>query len=340
MTDASIFLLRSFDTRRRTLAKIRGLTCTTLLLIGSPACAKSPVPVPAHDAAEVTLIDSTPNALPLTEPDHAKLPSRLVWSDEFDGAKLDTNKWPRNGIFRFPGYPAETTLAAQSGETERYDPSEVVFGGGSLHLRCEPDIGPDHIAWGKSLLPHVGKPPYSGEGLPRLFGVTDKCGLIHTYPNYVSPPGSMLVMRVKLPTDCKGRWPAAWMFGYPYPGSPNPNAGIPFAGQENDIFEANGKGQLKITMHNELKPAPHVTISYSAGWLVVRQWRDRANNRVYEWFNDKLVAVLPAGNVNDLAMPLMLNLAGGTPNWSFIGLPDETTPRMCEMQVDYVRIYQ
>ena len=317
---------------------IRITSCAALLLVAGPAPAQPFAAQPAPGAAGAVIARSS-SVLPPAEPDRAALPTRLIWSDEFAERKLDTAKWPRNGIIRFPGQPADTTLAAGTGETQRYDSSEGTVAAGQLRLSCEPDSGEGHEAWQRAVKARAGTPPYAGQGLARLAGVTDKCGMIHTYPKYVSPPGSLIEMRVTLPTGCKGRWPAAWMFAYPYPGSPNPNAGIPFAGQENDIFEANGRGQLKITLHNDIKPDPQVTASYTSAPFVVRQWRDRSGKRVYEWIDGKLIAVMPAGNTNDLSLPVMLNMAGGTPSWPFIGMPDASTPRVCEMRVDYIRIY-
>ena len=315
------------------------ITWMALLLLAGRAGPNLAADATVRDAPAV--LGQSSAALPLVSPDHSALPTKLVWSDEFKGVRLDTRKWPRNGVFRFPGNPVDTTLAASSGETERYDPSEAVVSrrDGQLHLRCEKDTGAGHDVWEKALHVASGTPPYVGQGLLKMVAVSDKCGMVHTYPNYVSTPGSLIEMRVTLPTDCKGRWPAAWTFGYAYPGSPNPNAGIPFAGQENDIFEGNGTGQLKITLHNEIRPLPQVTVTYPSRAFVVRQWRDRAGKRVYEWIDGKLVAVLPAGNLNDMAMPLMLNMAGGTPKWAFIGMPDASTPPVCQMLVDYVRIY-
>jgi hypothetical protein len=295
----------------------------------------------ASPLAAQTVIDKSTSVLPLVEPNHAKLPTKLAWSDEFNGSAIDKTKWPRCDAFRYPGVAFDTTLAASTGETQRYDCSEIKEAYGQGFLYIDPDLGAPHIAWGNSLMQYVGKAPVSGMGLPRLFGVTEKAGMLHTYPNYVLTPGSLLKMRVTLPTTCKGRWPAAWGFAYTLAGQ---NTAVPFAGQEDDIFEANGVGQLKITQHNGMTPVPQVTVSYPAGDFNVWQWRDQADKIVYEWIGADdahmtLVAAMPAGNINDVSMPLMLNMAGGTPLWSFIGLPDATTPRSCQMLVDYVRIY-
>ena len=295
------------------------------------AAAAATAPAPG---VGVSVVGKSPSALPLDEPAAAGLPTRLTFHDEFDGARIDAGKWPRIGCFRFCNVPHDTTLVQSTGEQQRFDAAGVIpdRGGGFVRLRIEPDSPEERARW----LAAVARGPGQTAGsAAQLASLRDHAGSIHTYPNYPFTAGSLLEARIRLPLGCKGRWPALWSFAYPNPVRP----GQPFQGQEIDMLEANGQGSLKITVHNDVSPAPSVEVRHPTGWFVERVWRDHDGKRIYAWIDGKLVAVLPAGNANDVAMPVMASIAGGTSKWAFIGLPDATTSRSCEMQVDYIRIY-
>ena len=157
--------------------------------------------------------------------------------------------------------------------------------------------------------------------------------------------------RIKIPY-ARGIWPAFWMLGDSYPGTPWPSSG------EIDIMECFGSARGPVafnrgTLHGPGYAGTGVTRDYSLpGGLGID-----AEFHVFsvEWEADRLRLFVDnhqyleatPGDLppraswvfNDAKFFLLLNLAvGGSP--APVGDPDESTVFPQDMVVDYVRVYQ
>ncbi|OIJ17433.1 beta-glucanase [Anaerobacillus alkalilacustris] len=254
---------------------------------------------------------------------------KLVWSDEFEGDKLDETKWTRdtgNGFFQedgtfIPGWGNE--------ELQSYQEDNVRVEGGKLILEgrketVSDDTGTYHYTSGK----------------------------IHSHGKFSQKYGRFEA-KMSLP-EGQGYWPAFWMM-------PEHDVyGGWAASGEIDIMENAGGTPHKIggAIHYGGQ-WPNNT--YTAKDYYFPEGQDVTDFNVYavEWepgeirwyVNDDLYQTLNNWNTTSTGNPakftypapfdqefyLILNLAIG--GW-YGGNPNDTTPFPGEMVVDYIRVYE
>lgn len=250
---------------------------------------------------------------PLTRPADA----RLVWSDEFDGTRLDPSKWRYDTSRNRQGWynNERQYYAADRPENARVADGRLVITARKERVTGAADYGGQ--AYSSAKIDTAGKAGW-------------------TYGYYE--------IRAKLPCGL-GTWPAIWMM-------PNEQAPWPKAG-EIDIMEAVGwqPEVVHATLHTELfvhtkgtqrgaqLPLPTACSAFHRYQL---DWRpdsitigvdDRAYMRVR---NDQ-----PGGRGAwpfDRPFHLILNLAIGGDWGGAKGIDDAALPQA--MEVDYVRVWQ
>ncbi len=259
-----------------------------------------------------------------TVKDEKKLENwQLMWSDEFDGKSIDTNKWS----FEIGNGPLGNGWGNNEMEYYTDDPDNAFVEDGKLIIRA----------------------------LRRY--VTDN-GRVNKYTSArmitkgkFSTPGSCRIdVMAKLPQG-KGIWPAIWMLGDNFGAIPWPDCG------EIDIMELIGHEPWKVygTVHgpesagsgiggsfvlNEatngnrfsygfhkfsVEIKPETVEFYVDDVIYFIANKDKVQ---YDWGDDEWVYNSP--------FFLILNLAVGG-NWP--GNPNDTTVFPQQMEVDYVRVY-
>jgi hypothetical protein len=226
----------------------------------------------------------------------------LVFSDEFTGATLDTNKWNTLG-------PWGVQFFADSHQQQAFVPEAVTLGNGVLSFTARPSNGAANAN---------GQPYTSGS-------ITTNRTFTHGY----------FEARVKMPAG-KGFWPAYWVtsstrwppewdifeiidnviYGYPHP----------IQGGTCRFVEGAAGSDSTYQIAN-LYGIYHV---YGFRWTATD---------IY-WYVDGVLtehyAINDAAGAND---PFWLNISfqiGG--DWP--GNPDGSTPFPAHMDVDYMRVYQ
>lgn len=268
---------------------------------------------------------------------------RLVWSDEFSGATIDTTKW---GFDLGNGFSADGGQTFVSGwgnnELQCYtrDTSNAFVSGGRLHLRAVKSAG-------------------------------DGCPFTSARLKTRRADGSALFaqrygrfeFRAKLPVG-RGLWPALWML-------PQDDAyGTWAASGEIDVMEARGQTPTTVlgTLHygsrwpkNTFTGADYIlprqgTIAdfhtYAVEWEPgrLRWFVDGVLTQTQRfWWSSSAQAgrqgTKPTGEAElnpwpapfDQRFYLVMNLAVGG---NFLGNPDASTPFPAELSVDFVRVYE
>lgn len=267
---------------------------------------------------------------------------RLVWSDEFSGARVDTTKW---GFDLGNGFSTDGGATVVSGwgnnELQCYtrDTSNVFVRGGRLHIRARQATGAPC--------------PFTSARLKTRRA--DGSALF-------APRYGRFEFRAKLPLG-RGLWPALWML-------PQDDAyGTWAASGEIDVMEARGQTPSTVlgTLHYGAR-WPHNTFSgsdyilpnggsiadfhtYAIEWLPgrIRWYVDGVLTQTQSfWWSSGAQAggqgAMPrsATELNPWPAPfdqrfyLLINLAVGG---NFLGNPDASTPFPAVMEVDYVRVY-
>jgi beta-glucanase (GH16 family) len=238
----------------------------------------------------------------------------LDWSDEFNGASLDTTIW--NYDLGASGWG--------NNESQYYQPQNVRVGGGLLTITAKKEL--------------VGGAQYTSARIQTSRKKTFSYGRFE--------------MRAKLPAT-QGMWPAFWLLGEScnsfglYGGNLNwPNCG------EIDIMEMVGglaDGSGDFTTHGTLhylnaagfNPAPSYSYrsptKLSAGFHVYTlDWTPQS----FTWYIDGVAfgSKAFAADMNAFQKPffILLNLAVGG-NWG--GWPDASTVFPQTYEIDYVRHY-
>ena len=251
---------------------------------------------------------------PAGNPDTAALPGwKLVWHDEFDGAKgakLDSSRW----VYETGGGGWGNNQLEY--DTDRAD-NAALDGAGQLTITAL-------------------KESYMGKSYTSVRLKTEG-KFEHAYGRYEP--------RIRIPF-AQGMWPAFWLLGV----DPN-NVGWPARG-EIDVMENVGfePGTIHGTIHGpgysgERGLAAASTLEMNARFaddyhLFAVEWE----KDVVRWYVDgklyhtRTPADLPSGSkwVYDHSFYLLLNLAVGG-QWP--GSPDNTTMFPQTMKVDYVRVY-
>ncbi len=277
-------------------------------------------------------VDKAKAPLAPPEPDAPK-GWHAIWSDEFEGAKVDRKKWAFDLGNRLPsGQPGWGNDELQF-YTSR--PENVYVKGGMLHVRAVREA-------------HEGA-PYTSARLKTKGLFAQKFGRFE--------------VRAKLPTG-QGVWPAIWMLP-----EEDKHGGWAASG-EIDIMEARGQepGKVLGTLHygsgwpaNVHSGKDHVlpaagTIAdfhvYALEWDP-GEFRWYVDGKLYQtqnfwWSSSKReggngVPPAKASELNPWPAPfdqpfhILLNVAVGG---RFLGNPDADTEFPVEMMVDYVRAFE
>ncbi|SMB94893.1 carbohydrate binding domain-containing protein [Deinococcus hopiensis] len=261
----------------------------------------------------------------------------IVWSDEFNGSRLDLGKW---------GY--QTGNGFQAG-------NDFVSGWGNSELEFYTDRTDNVQVKDGHLVIRAQKEKYTGLAgkAQQTFDWTS--GRIRTAGKFSRAYGKFEI-RAKLPTG-KGLWPAIWML----PEEPSPY-GTWAASGEIDIMEGWGSKPNKVgqTIHyggmwpGNVYSSQEVTLpagatvadwhTYTLEWEPgeIRWLVDgTVTTTKKEWWSASKAAPAGSGDLNAWPAPfdqpfyLLLNLAVGG---NFDGNPDAGTPDKAEMLVDYVRV--
>ena len=259
----------------------------------------------------------------ISNPDvHANPPGpantwKLLFSDEFNGTTLDTNKWTtcywwdKNGC---------TILT--NNELEWYQPKNVKEKNGVLILTAMKE---NVIGWDGKVFPYTSGMVSSGRNTSdKVFPVRFSFKYGYTEIRAIVPKG-------------KGFWPAFWML--PITQSSKP---------EIDVMEILGSNTYRTVMNYHFLDSSNKRIDIGDEWISPLDFSKGWHIFGLDWEPDKLIwyvdgierfritktssIPIPAEN-----MYLIMNLAvgGGTQ-----GKPDETAHFPNSYQIDYVRVYQ
>ena len=240
---------------------------------------------------------------------------QLVWSDEFNGPKLDYSKW---GI------------------------SVDAFGGGNQEMQLYTDRAKNvRVKNGKLILEaHRDNPNIQGTQRPF------SSGRIHTKHRGDWRYGKIEI-RAKLPTG-KGIWPAIWML------PTDEKYGSWAASGEIDIVELDGAkpAELLGTLHYGGK-WPHNRSSGDKTKLASGTFADRFHTFGIEWREGEIRWTLDGKpwqtqkkwSTRSGAFPapfdqrfhLLLNIAVGG---RLVGAPSDAIPFPARMEIDWIRVYQ
>ena len=278
-------------------------------------------------------------------PAAAKAPAgwTQVWSDEFDGNRIDDAKWDFDFGNGFYSYDANQWIGGWgNGELEYYtrEPSNAFVKDGLLHIRAV-------------------KESFDGCGYTSArLKSRKRDGSALFAPRY-----GRFEFRAKLPVG-KGLWPALWLL-------PQDDTYGPWAASgEIDVLETRGHEPDKVTgaiHYGGRWPVNTYTgfsytlpnsgrtdtfHAYALEWEpgVIRWYTDGqlTSSSSFWWScgktaDGKGVAPKREADLNPWPSPfdkpfyLLMNLAVGG---QFGGNPDATTVFPAEMQVDYVRVYE
>lgn len=266
----------------------------------------------------------------------------LVWSDEFDGERIDPAEWDFDLGDGFYNYDANQWIGGWGNDELEYytrEPGNAFVADGALHIRA---VKESLHGRGYTSARLKTRKRDGGELFAKRYGRFE--------------------FRAKLPTG-RGVWPALWMLP-----QEEKYGGWPASG-EIDVLEARGQepGKVLGTIHfgGRWPANAHATEEYvlPAGGTIADfhvyavEWepgeiRWLVDDHVYakrnSWWStgksDANGGVKPAGegDLNPWPAPfdrpfyLVMNVAVGG---KFLGNPDKTTPFPAEMVVDYVRVY-
>lgn len=240
---------------------------------------------------------------------------KLVWSDEFEGEKIDSNNWNFQ----------EVEAGKFNEEWQRYtdSPDNAYIQKGNLVIKAK-HIGDAH-----------GMDQYTSARLNTAGKQSWKYG--------------KFAARIKLP-EGEGIWPAFWMLG----ANIDENGGDtswPQCG-EIDILELYGSkddAAIEVNAHYADSTDSHAYMGAETYRLGQGKFSDDYHIFELEWTNENLTWFVDGIQVASMAINkpylsefhkeffILLNIAvGGT----FAGRPDDTTEFPQKMLVDWVRVYQ
>ena len=231
--------------------------------------------------------------------------SKLVWSDEFNGASIDTSKW---------GYEIGTGSSGWGNNEQQYYTNRsdnAYVSGGALHIRAKKES--------------YGGMNYTSARLNTNGKFTFTYGYVEA--------------RIALPAS-QGIWPAFWMLG-----ANIGSVGWPSCGEIDIMEAINAESKTYGTCHWNCNGHAEYGKSsgnfdrtqyhtYGLQWdnQYIRMFVD--GNKIYEMYIEN-----NAGDTDEFHKPfyLLLNVAVGG-NWPGFSIDNNAFPQ--EMKVDYVRVYQ
>lgn len=230
----------------------------------------------------------------------------LVWSDEFAGSALDSNKW--NKTMDFPGRQGGRYHNFRYASYVMND--DIIVRGGTLKLRAQ----------------------------RRTIRGTDPPGTFQYSEGFISSHDKLYVaygyveMRARFPGG-KGMWPAFWMAAQDRVWPP-----------EFDIAEYfGGRQELAMALHYKDLGG---SVQSDATKLYGSDPEDAWHTYALEWcprmatfyFDGVVKKSIRAGYVPGKPMYLILNNGVGSPG-SWAGAPDRSTVFPNYFEVNYVRVY-
>ena len=231
--------------------------------------------------------------------------SKMVWSDEFNGASIDTSKW---------GYEIGTGSSGWGNNEQQYYTNRsdnAYVSGGALHIRAKKES--------------YGGMNYTSARLNTNGKFTFTYGYVEA--------------RIALPAS-QGIWPAFWMLG-----ANIGSVGWPSCGEIDIMEAINAESKTYGTCHWNCNGHAEYGKSsgnfdrtqyhtYGLQWdnQYIRMFVD--GNKIYEMYIEN-----NAGDTDEFHKPfyLLLNVAVGG-NWPGFSIDNNAFPQ--EMKVDYVRVYQ
>lgn len=239
----------------------------------------------------------------------------LVFSDDFDGSGLDTNKWATCYWWNKNGCTNEG-----NNEEQWYEPANVVVSNGILSLTAQK--GPVQGSNGKN---------YGfTSGMVTTGRMVDNPREAARYPflyGYVE-------VRARMPRG-KGLWPAIWMLPVDHTSKP-----------EIDIMEILGDDPKTLHMNFHYADANGKTYRSDGGWVsdtdLTGDWHTFAVDwqpEAITWYVDgvKRREYTDAAHIPNRPMYLLMNLAVGG-DWP--GTPDANTKFPSAFEIDYARIWR
>jgi beta-glucanase (GH16 family) len=251
----------------------------------------------------------------------------IVWSDEFNGTCIDTNKWTfetGNGFYAGGNYIS----GWGNNELEYYTSrtNNVYESGGLLHIVAQEESTNDsHGSYSFT------SARMKSEGL------------------YNTPVYGRMEWRAAMPAGV-GMWPGLWMLGSDYP-----TVGWPDCG-EIDVAET--KGTELTTVHGSVHSGSDETATYTsfaAGDLITNfhdymvDWESNSisfsvDGNVYETVTSWTDSLGPYPIPFNAPFYLLMNLAIGgnffNPNQPTVAQVEAGTVFPAEIQVDYVRVLE
>jgi beta-glucanase (GH16 family) len=243
----------------------------------------------------------------------------IVWSDEFNGTSIDTNKWTfdtGNGFFAGGTFISGWGNAELENYTTRTNNASV--GGGLLHI----------VARDES-----------------LGGFSFTSARMKSLGLYNTPVYGRIEWRAAMPAGL-GMWPGLWMLGSDFPTAGWPNCG------EIDVAETKGTELTKVqgSLHSGSDETGIYTLSGNSITNFHTYMVDCESNfisfsvdgQVYETQTSWTSPVGPFPTPFNAPFFLLMNLAVGG---NFVGNPSVAaiqagTVFPAEMQVDYVRVLE
>lgn len=239
---------------------------------------------------------------------------QLVFSDEFDQAELDRDKW-----VDCYWWDIEGCTNAGNSELEWYLPENVRIHRGSLILETRKEMITNH---NRELFPYSSGMVTTG----REVSDTEEPPKFSFQYGYVE-------VKAKFPAG-KGLWPAIWLLPITHESRP-----------EIDIFELLGDETQLARLHlhyidseQERQSVGHKQFvpDLTDGWQTIGlNWQ--ADKIVWYLNGQPIWEVTDPEAISQEPMYLILNLAVGG---DYPGSPDHSTQFPAQVEIDYVRIWQ
>lgn len=266
----------------------------------------------------------------------------LVFSDEFQGSQLDSNKWHTALLWGpYQIINNEQQMYVDAGHMHAdfsWSPFELT--GETLKISAEPTSdslqaperpAPDSELWNKPFTEYRQNPDLDVSEIEYLSGI------ITSYESFKMTHG-YVETRAKLPPG-QGLWPAFWMLPTHYVNT------VP----EIDVMEFLGNNVSRVynTYHYFDVPAGWQLISTPSFPVDATDWTQKFHTFGMEWSPRRIRWYIDGQMTHEItdaefdipeqAMYLLANLAVGG-NWP--GEADATTPFPATYELDYIRAYK